>query len=426
MFFRDSKSQIYQVYFKMRKNCVIQFVFLSKTRSQADKKRFTQGIINPLLWFIQFFFTLFSLTPGGLFMGSIRECKRKDGSVSFHAEVRLKGQAPQRASFRTRSLAKKWIQDTESGIRDGRHFKTAESKRHTVSEMIDRFVAQWLPKYPQRLKTQQRLLGWWKKYCGSLLLSHLTPAVIAEARDLLLSESTVRGELRSPSTVNRYLSALGKALTVTVKEWGWLEDNPMRNVTKLSESEGRNRFLSIPEKERLLQACRESTNSNLFSIVSLALITGMRLGEIVGLRWADVDFEQCTITLMRTKNGDARIIPLTASAAAIFKDSPTFGAPSNTLVFVSQHSQKSEQKVSIRHPFERAVKIAGIEDFRFHDLRHTAASYMAMGKATQGELMAILGHRSPMMTRRYAHYSQKHLSEVLEEGQKILDKNKEA
>ena len=205
-------------------------------------------------------------------MGTIRDCRRKDGTSSFHAEVRLKGHPPQRASFRTRSLAKKWIQDTESAIRDGRHFKTAEAKRHTVGEMIDRFVAQWLIKHPQREEKQASYLEWWKQKCGHLMLSNLTPAVIAEARDQLLNEITVRGTLRSLGTVNRYLSAFGKALIVAVKEWGRLEDSPMRNVTKPSEGEGRERFLSLDERDRFLSACKESRNPNLFPIVSLALI----------------------------------------------------------------------------------------------------------------------------------------------------------
>lgn len=350
-------------------------------------------------------------------MATIRELVRKDGSRSYHAEVRLKGHPPQRATFRTRSLAKKWVQDVESGIRDGRHFKTANAKRHTVREMIERFVTQWLPKNPQSQDKQASLLEWWNQWCGHLVLADLTAAVIAEGRDQLLSETTVRGGLRSPSTVNRYLSAIGKALTVAVKEWGWLEVNPIRNVCKPSENEGRERFLSIEEKGRLLQACAESRNPNLLPIVSLALITGMRFGEIAGLRWSDIDFNQRTITLLRTKNGDRRVIPLTDEAAEIFHKCLTFGSSSNEMVFRSQRNTITEKKVSIREAFENAIKRAEINNFRFHDLRHTAASYMAMSGATQGELMAILGHRSPSMTRRYAHYSQDHLSKVLERNQ---------
>lgn len=356
-------------------------------------------------------------------MATIRELPKKDGSCSYHAEVRLRGHPPQRATFRTRSLAKKWVQDVESGIRDGRHFKTVESKRHTVSEMIEKFIKQWLSKYPHRHEKQTSLLEWWDQWCGHLLLADLTSAVIAEGRDKLLNETTVRGKLRNPSTVNRYLSAFGKVLTIAVKEWGWIEDSPMRNVSKPSESEGRERFLSIAEKERLLQACQESRNPNLLPIVSLALITAMRFGEIAGLRWRDIDFEQHIITLLRTKNGDRRIIPLTEEAAAIFKNCQSFGESGDELVFKSKRNAVQKQKISVREAFENAVERVGIKNFRFHDLRHTAASYMAMSGATQGELMAILGHRSPIMTRRYAHYSQTHLAKVLSKASDCLKDN---
>lgn len=347
-------------------------------------------------------------------MGTIREVTKKDGTTSFHAEVRLRGHPSQRSSFRTKSLAKKWIQDVESGIRDGRHFKTVESKRHTVSEMIDRFIAQWLPKFPGRKKKQTALLLWWKEKIGHLLLSDLTSAVIAECRDQLLIEKTRRGTLRSSSTTNRYLSALSKNLSVAVNEWGWLDDTPIRKVSKPSEGKGRERFLSKDERKRLLEECRNSRNINLFPIVSIALITGMRFGEIAHLRWGDVDFDQEIITRLQTKNGDVRYVPLTNEGSKIFKECPSYGSGKNSLIFPPSKNTQVKKVISIREAFEAALKRAEIENFRFHDLRHSAASYMAMSGATQGELMAILGHRSPAMTKRYAHYNQDHLKAMLE------------
>ena len=144
-------------------------------------------------------------------MATIREYKKDDGTITYHAEVRLKGYPPQRESFRTRTLAKKWVQDTESSIRDGRHFRIAEAKKHTVKDLIDRFVSQWLPQFPERVVRQTAYLAWWKDRLGHLLLADLTPSVIAEARDSLLSEVTTRQKLRNPATVNRYLAAFSRA-----------------------------------------------------------------------------------------------------------------------------------------------------------------------------------------------------------------------
>ena len=346
-------------------------------------------------------------------MGTIREYKKDDESSSFHAEVRLKGYPPQRASFRTKSLAKKWIQDTESSIRDGRHFRTAESKKHTVADLVVRFIEQWLPRNPNGIRKKTALLNWWKNRLGHIILADLTPALIAEARDELLAEKTIRHTIRSPATVNRYLAAFSKALTIAMKEWGWIDDSPMRKISKPSESKGRDRLLTFEEKNRLLAACKASSNPHLHSIVSIALMTGMRLGEILGLKWEDIDFTNKTITLHQTKNGEKRIIPLTEAIKKVIvscKQSET----SKGLLFQPLHRNNKSQRVQIRPAFLKALQQADIKGFTFHLLRHAAASYFAMQGATQGELQALCGWKSPSMTRRYVHYSQKHVANLME------------
>lgn len=346
-------------------------------------------------------------------MGTIREYKKEDGAVTYHAEVRLKGCPIQRASFRTRTLAKKWIQDTESAIRDGRHFRSSEAKRHTVKDLIDRFVSQWLTQYPERVVRQTAYLAWWKDRLGPLVLADLTPTVLAEARDALLAERTPRGNIRNPSTVNRYIAAFSRALTIAMKEWGWLDDTPMRKLTKPPEGKGRNRLLSIEEKDRLLKACQLDPNPHLFPIVSLAILTGMRFGEIVNLRWEDIDYGAKTITLEKTKNGERRVLPITPAVERIFNLCRKTDI-ANGLVFKPSSPTNRSGLVDIRNVFVKILKQENILNFRFHDLRHAAASYLAMNGATQGELMAILGHKTPNMTRRYAHYSQKHVATLLE------------
>lgn len=346
-------------------------------------------------------------------MGAIRECKKQDGSVTYHAEVRLKGYPSQRASFRTRTLAKKWVQDTESSIRDGRHFRTAEAKKHTVKDLIDRFINQWLSQFPHRIVRQTAYLAWWKDRLGHLLLADLTPAILAEARDALLAEKTPRQTIRNPSTANRYIAAFSRALTIAMKEWGWLDDTPMRKVSKPADGKGRTRLLSLEEKERLLQACKTSPNPHLYPIVSLALLLGMRFGEIVGLKWENIDYVNKLITLEKTKNGDARILPLTPAVEEILKLCHKTDL-SHGLIFKPSSPTNRSGVVDIRNAFTKALTQAEIKGFRFHDLRHAAASYLAMSGATQGELMAILGHKSPSMTRRYAHYSQKHVASLME------------
>lgn len=358
-------------------------------------------------------------------MGTIRELTKKNGEKSYHAEVRLRGHPPQRRCCRTKTDAKKWIQDTEAAIRDGRFKSQSASRKYTVSDLIDRFAEYCLPKDPRYYPKKVQLLQRWKEELGSLYLSDLSPAHIAQVRDKLLNETTTKKRLRSPSTVNRYIAAFSKALSVAMKEWGWIDENPMFKISKPKEARSRDRFLSLEEKNRLLEACKSSSNPYLYPIVSLALLTGMRYGEIVKLKWGDINFDMHFITLHETKNGERRVIPLTDDVAKVLKDTPTFGDKENTLVFPSQKPAPTKHPISIRKSFARALQIAGIESFRFHDLRHTAASYLAMNGATQGELMAILGHRSPTMTRRYAHYSQKHLNQLMQKMNTNFVRSKE-
>lgn len=358
-------------------------------------------------------------------MGSIREVTKKNGEKSYHAEVRLRGSPPQRKVCRTKTRAKEWIQDTEAAIRDGRFKNQSVSRKHSVSDLIDRFIAHSIPKHPIYYPKKVQLLNRWKEELGHLLLSELSPAHIALVRDKLLSETTFKKSIRSTSTVNRYLAAFSKVLSVAVKEWEWLKEHPMLNITKPKESRGRDRFLNQEEIHRLLEACKESFTPHLHAIVALAIFTGMRYGEIVKLHWKDINFDLGFITLQQTKNGDKRIIPITNEIVRILQSCPSYGSGTQEQVFKSRKKTSSALPLSIRKSFAKALKAAQIESFRFHDLRHTAASHLAMNGATQGELMAILGHKSPQMTRRYAHYSQDHLRAILEKSNHKLTKKED-
>lgn len=353
-------------------------------------------------------------------MGTIREVPKKGGEISYHAEVRIKGSKPQRASFRTKTLAKKWVQDTESAIRDGRHFRTAEAKRHTVAELIDRFIVEWLPKYEKYATKQKRLLMWWRNEIGHFLLADLLPAHIVAGRDKLLAGTTYRQTKRSGGTVNRYLAALSKVFTVAVKEWQWVEENPVGKVSKPSESKGRSRFLSKEEITVLLEACERSSSPHLYPIVKLALLSGMRFGEIANLRWSDVDFQQRQVFLHETKNGDSRVVPITTEMERAFRECQTYNSERRGYIFPARRLGAHKPVAAVRHAFVKATQAAGINDAKFHDLRHTACSHMAMNGATQGELQEILGHRSSRMTARYRHYSKKHIANVMERTQANL------
>lgn len=345
-------------------------------------------------------------------MASIQKRIKKDGTTSYRVEVRLKGFPPQRATFERKTDAKTWASNTESAIREGRYFRTTESRKHTLANAIDRYKESVLPTKKDQRK-QKLQLDWWRQELGAYTLADVTPALLAESRDKL---STDRG----PATVVRYLAALSHVFTVATKEWGWLEDNPLRRVTKPKEPRGRVRFLSDDEtvggkliegeRTRLLKACQQSSNAYLYSIVVLALSTGMRQGEILNLRWGDVDVRQGRITLNETKNGERRVVPLLGHAQRLLKEHAKIRRLDTGFLFPGRNPQRP---VFIRAPWLEAVKVAGIEDLRFHDLRHSAASYLAMNGASLAEIAEVLGHKTLQMVKRYSHLSEAHTADVV-------------
>ncbi len=349
-------------------------------------------------------------------MASIDKRIAKDGKITYRVLVRLKGMPTQAATFERLTDARKWAQDTESAIRGGRHFKTSQAKKHTLGEMIDRYVRDVLPTKPKNAIDQKRQLNWWKDEIGSYSLADVTPALIAEYRDKLARGITVRTKKpRNPATVNRYMAALSVAFTTAVKEWGWIDDSPMRKVTKGKESRGRVRFLSDDERTRLLKACKESPSANLYPVVVLALSTGMRAGEIMGLTWDVVNLNQGYAILHETKNGERRRVAITGHALEQLKELSKVRRIDCNLLFPSKEitPQKLQKGMNLRTPWLAALKVAGIDDFKFHDLRHSAASYLAMNGASLAEIAEVLGHKTLQMVKRYAHLSEGHTARVV-------------
>ena len=352
-------------------------------------------------------------------MASIRKRANKDGSTTYRVDVRLKGFPPQRASFKRLTDARKWAGQTEAAIQEGRYFKTTEARKHTLADAIDSYKESVLPTKRDG-KKQESQLDWWSDELGPYTLADISPALLGEARDKLSQD-------RAPATVVRYLAALSHVFTVAMREWGWLEDNPMRRVTKPKEPRGRVRFLSDDEtndkgetvdgeRTRLLNVCKLSSNPNLHTIVVLALSTGMRQGEILNLRWPDVDLDTGRIILHETKNGERRVVPLLGLALELLEAKDKARRDSKVrridtdLLFPGRNPKRP---VFIRTPWLEAVKAAGIEDLKFHDLRHSAASYMLMSGASLGEIAELLGHKTLQMVKRYSHLSESHAAGVV-------------
>ena len=164
-------------------------------------------------------------------MAYIQKRKHQSGVLTYRARIRLKGAPEISESFSSRKKAVEWATRMESEIKVGRYFVRQEHKERTFGEFIDRYIEKELPKNPKSFGKLQMQLSWWKKYLKDYFLCHISPSMISELKEKLISEKTHFGTLRSPSTANRYLAALSKAFTMGVKEWGWVEENPLSKTT---------------------------------------------------------------------------------------------------------------------------------------------------------------------------------------------------
>ncbi|MDD2723872.1 MAG: site-specific integrase [Methylovulum sp.] len=344
-------------------------------------------------------------------MASIEKRTTDANETSYRVKVRLKGYPTQTATFQRLTDAKKWAAATESAIREGRHFKTAEAKKHTFADLVDRYIKDVLPSKPKKAKDKTQQLTWWKAKLGYCLLSDISAALIVQCRDELSNGITSRGTQRTPATVVQYMTALSHAFTIAVNEWQWLEDSPMRKVKKPTLPRGRVRFLDEDERARLLTACQASSNQQLYLCVILALSTGMRQGELMGLKWQDVNLKDNFIILHETKNGERRRVPLAGMALELLREHGKIRRLDTPLLFPS--NKEPLNPIDLRKPFENALNAADIEDFHWHDLRHCTASYLAMNGASLAEIAEVLGHKTLAMVKRYAHLSEGHVSNVV-------------
>lgn len=340
-----------------------------------------------------------------------KKTSSRTGRISYRVKVRMKGYPPESATFERLTDAKNWSANTEAAMRENRYFKTSKSRKHTVDEMITRYQNDYLKRHPKRESDIDQKLAWWKKQLGCYALADISTALIIEKRDLLANTSKKNGEQRTNATINRFMQALSHVFTIALKEWEWLEDHPMRRISKLPEPRGRVRFLSDEERKNLLYACKNSRSQHLYLIVMMALSTGARQGEILNLKWQDVDFERRIITLHETKNGERRVLPISNHILPLLKEQHEGKPKHSDYVFPSP---RFNRPLNLRIAWDSAIAKAKIEDFRFHDLRHSAASYLAMNGAVPSEIAEVLGHKTLAMVKRYSHLSEAHTASVVE------------
>lgn len=233
-----------------------------------------------------------------------------------------------------------------------------------------------------------------KETFGRMTLSEIDPTTIEKWKQKRREGKTMYKRQRKPATVNRELCVLSKILALAF-DAELIESNPCRRVRKFRTNNGRVRYLTPDEEAKLFEKLQGQEWVQ--QIVTMAINTGMRQGEIFDLTWFDVDLPRGVIHIRVSKNGKDRFVPINRTICAMLEGLP------HTSEYVFPSPRTKERLVDVKRRFDLAKSDAGIKDFRFHDLRHTAATRMADCGADAFTLAAIFGWSDVRMALRYTH-----------------------
>jgi len=278
--------------------------------------------------------------------------------------------------------------------------KTAFQTPRTVAEIASVYSSLT----PKRNTGNDLRLTFWTQRFGDKLLAELSPDDV----DLALAElETVpgpTGKMRSGPTINRYRMALQSVIRFARQKRllprGWI--SPFADIPQHPENPGKVRFLTSEEEGRLMDAARLQSWVLLPLLIRMAIVTGLRRGALLDLRWGDVklDVDAPHVTIQRTKNGDPHVSPITPDLVAEFRRMHRAKTFDDSLVFVGKHLHVPHD---FRHGFNEACKDAGLTGVTFHTLRHTSCSRLAQAGVDILAIAEHAGHRSLTMTRRYSH-----------------------
>jgi integrase len=290
----------------------------------------------------------------------------------------------------------------------GSYYEKPVGSKKTFKQLMSKFMVEHAPKVSSSM--QRGYCSYSKhliKFFGETNLLSVTTKKISRYK-------VIRNEAGAkPATINRELAMLSKAFNLAVKEWEWLNENPVSKVPKEKEDNKRDRWLTQEEENRLLGFSPEW----LSEIIVFALNTGLRQDELLSLEWPRVSLIRKTILIQKSKSGRPRTVPLNRFGLELLNMKYSKKVLSiNGLVFVSSVGTKIDAD-NLRRAFYGVLKKAEIENFKFHDLRHTFATRLAQSGIDIYKIAKLLGHEDIRMTQRYAH----HCPESLRDGVEILE-----
>lgn len=232
---------------------------------------------------------------------------------------------------------------------------------------------------------------------GDVAFGEVTPMHVVAFRDRRLATKHPRNpdKTLATSTVKLELMLLSHVYSTAIAEWG-MEAlvNPVLKIRKPKAPPGRARRLTLHEERKVLRAAYQHPNCEFYAIIVLALQTAMRQGEILSIRWENVNWSKRTVLLPMTKNGDAREVPLSLAAYAVFENNLSIKSEGRVFTYTTS---------GLKSTWRFFIKNLGIKDFHFHDLRHCAISSLLERGLNTIEVASISGHKSMAMLKRYSH-----------------------
>lgn len=297
-----------------------------------------------------------------------------------------------------RELAKKIYSKAVTLLTEGKWFESQEAKRILFKSVVEKYMgAHAKSRDPVTIK--QLLPAF-----GHLALSEITTELVSEYRNRRLQEV-------KPATVYQELSLMRRMFNVARREWKWVKENPVADLSfSVGNSNARDRWLTLEEERRLLE-CSERPVW-LRPLLVVALHTGMRKGEILRLRWQDIDFGRKILIVHKSKNGQKRGIPM----SEVLTETLLKRKQETKIIDISGRVFPIADR-SLRVAYAKALEKAGIEEFRFHDLRHTFATRLVQAGVDLYRVQRLLGHKSIVVTMRYSH----HFPESLRSSVEVLD-----
>ena len=278
-------------------------------------------------------------------------------------------------------------------IREGKYFPKDQGNKKTFRDVAEKYMAEYaIKKAPKSVKRDTIFLKHLLPVFGNMYLSQVMPARIASYK------VQRRNEGIAPKTINHELSFCKHAFNLAIREWEWIKDNPFTKVSMEKLPQPRIKWLTEEEFERLYQAC----DDRLKPIVLLAVKTGMRQDNVLSLKWQEVDLNRGVITLEHTKNGERLGLPMNDTVKTLLMELNKVRHISSDYVFADKAGNRLSA-TTVQHAFHRTCKKADIQNFRFHDLRHTFASWLVQKGVSLYEVQRLLGHKTIAMTMRYAH-----------------------